>query len=558
MSVMPWLVLVAFLVFSWRRLLVYLHIFQQEEYDGRRFLPWLLRNGVIDRRLSAALIVIGLAALVSPLGEGAAGWVWPGLMVVAFFATAALEKNPRLEGKKKLAMTLRARRILYGAMGLAGLIGLGTALLPLLLGSGSGALPLWAWVLLWIVPVQLVPLTLVLGNLSLSPFEKRVQNRFWQEAHGKLTRLAPKVVAVTGSYGKTSVKHILGHILETRAQVLITPGSINTPMGITRIIRERLQPHHQFFVVEMGAYGPGSIARLCRLAAPDFGIITAIGKAHYERFKSLETVAKTKFELAEAAVARGGKVVVNLDAFETEAAKTLADQLSPHIIPCGQAVASGPEAPGLQIVSVTQSAEGVRTDVVWQGRSYSLLAPLYGAHHGANMALAFVAACMLGLEPEEVVLALKSTPQISHRLEVKRQANGSILIDDAYNSNPIGFATGLRLLDVLCPAAAEGGPRPGRRILVTPGMVELGEAHDREHEAIGHLAGQHVDILLPIRPDRIEALTRAYQAAHPDGLIVPCDSFDQASAWMGDNIGSGDVVLLENDLPDLYERRIRL
>src|SRR5206468_12245453 len=135
-------------------------------------------------------------------------------------------------------------------------------------------------------------------------------------AHSKLQRLNPVVIGVTGSYGKTSVKHILGHVLETAGPTLITPGSVNTAMGIARVIRERLQPHHRYLVVEMGAYGIGSIRRLCALTPPRLGIISAIGKAHYERFKSLDAVAQAKFELAEAAAGNGGSVVAAADVVE--------------------------------------------------------------------------------------------------------------------------------------------------------------------------------------------------------------------------------------------------
>src|SRR6202050_4878731 len=121
------------------------------------------------------------------------------------------------------------------------------------------------------------------------------------------------VIAVTGSYGKTSVKHILGHVLETAAPTLITPGSVNTAMGIARVVRERLQPHHRYFVVEMGAYGPGSIRRLCALTPPKMGLVTAIGMAHYERFKTLETVAAAKFELAEAVAEQGRTLLAGAD-----------------------------------------------------------------------------------------------------------------------------------------------------------------------------------------------------------------------------------------------------
>jgi UDP-N-acetylmuramoyl-tripeptide--D-alanyl-D-alanine ligase len=150
-----------------------------------------------------------------------------------------------------------------------------------------------------------------------------------------------------------------------------------------------------------------------------------------------------------------------------------------------------------------------------------------------------------------VLFALRSTPQIKHRLEVKRDAAGAITIDDAYNSNPIGFASGLDALDAL------HAPN-GRRILVTPGMVELGAAHDEEHRKIGTLAGARVDVLLPVVPQRIEALIAAYKAANPAGLIVPCDNLAAAQAWLSANLRPGDIVLLENDLPDLYEAKLSL
>jgi UDP-N-acetylmuramoyl-tripeptide--D-alanyl-D-alanine ligase len=134
---------------------------------------------------------------------------------------------------------------------------------------------------------------------------------------------------------------------------------------------------------------------------------------------------------------------------------------------------------------------------------------------------------------------------------VKRQQDGSILIDDAYNSNPVGFANGLAILDLLRSGE-------GRRILVTPGMVELGAAHDEEHEKIGTLAGQHVDILLPIVPERIQGLVDRYGAANPAGTVLPCRNFGEASRWMSENLRAGDAVLIENDLPDLYERKLSL
>jgi UDP-N-acetylmuramoyl-tripeptide--D-alanyl-D-alanine ligase len=317
-------------------------------------------------------------------------------------------------------------------------------------------------------------------------------------------------------------------------------------MGISRVLRERLESRHRFFVCEMGAYGPGSIARLCRLAPPSIAVITAVGYAHYERFKSLDVVAETKLELAHAAVADGGKVIV---AEQTLAFAPVRDFCRRHATQV-TIVGTGADAE-LRVLGIRQTAAGVETTLEWHGQSYAISAPVYGEHHGMNVALAFATAAIMGVPPENIVLSLRTTPQIKHRLEVKRESNGSVLIDDAYNSNPVGFANGLGVLDIL----RSGN---GRRILVTPGMVELGAAHDSEHRTIGTRAGSHVDVLLPVLPERIGTMIAAYREANPAGIVIPCASFAEAQAWLTQNLQAGDIVLLENDLPDLYEAKLSL
>jgi UDP-N-acetylmuramoyl-tripeptide--D-alanyl-D-alanine ligase len=523
------LVLAAFAFFTTKRLKTYLHIFQQEEYDGARFLHWLAYNVVVDVRASAAIIVLSAFTVVYPV---------PALLLAFFIGlilvvVARREVDPRVKAKKRLAMTQRATRIYRVAFTLDIVLGL--------IGAAFGVAPVWVVVL-----VQLVPLALVAAVKILQPGEDRIQKRFWNEAHDKLKRLAPVIVGVTGSYGKTSTKHILGHLLESAGSALITPGSVNTPMGIARIVREQLEPYHRHFVVEMGAYGPGSIERLCRLAPPDIAVVTAVGAAHYERFKSLDTVAKTKFELPTAAVARGGKAIINDAVLAFKDARDFTDAHRASMVLVGNG--EGSEA---KIHAVTQGKDGLSVSLSYFGKDYTLAAPLYGLHHGGNMAIAFVTALAMGIDAEIAEIAMRSTPQIKHRLEVKRQADGTTIVDDAYNSNPAGFASALEILPLLVG-------EDGRRILVTPGMVELGAAHAEEHRKIGTKAGETVDILLAVAPDRIRDFVSAYKAAKPDGEVVECSGFAAAQAWMGANLRAGDVVLLENDLPDLYERQLRL
>jgi UDP-N-acetylmuramoyl-tripeptide--D-alanyl-D-alanine ligase len=530
------LALVGFALFALRRLMTYLHRFQQEEYDNRRFVLWLARDRAWDQRVSLALAVVGVMQLLAT-HRGLPDWAFGALAGAVCVAIAAFEADPRKSAKKKLAMTARATRIYGVALALLAIIGIATAV-----ATGPLGWSLW----LWIVPVQLAPLALVGGNRLLAPAEARTQQRYWDEAQEVLRRVDPMVIAITGSFGKTSVKHILGHVLETAAPTLITPGSVNTAMGIARVIRERLQPHHRYFVVEMGAYGPGSIRRLCALTPPKMGLVTAIGLAHYERFKSLETVAEAKFELAEATAGNGGKVIAAAEVLGFAAPRRFAEAHPDTLFTVGA-------EPGSAIVidELRQDIDGIAVAVTWQGRRYELRAPLFGLQQGKNLALAFTAACTLGIAPEDVVASLHSMPQIAHRLEVKREANGATLIDDAYNANPVGFAAALEVLDVL--------RRPGgRRILVTPGMVELGAAHDAEHRRIGRLAASHVDVLVAVARHRVAPLAQSFAEAAPQAEIVSCAGFAEAQAWMARNVATSDVVLLENDLPDLLEQKLRL
>lgn len=524
----------AAMAFAWFRLRRYLHIFQQEEYDGTRFLNWLFTAQAFDKRLSAALVLIAVLAWIG-------GNAWPatalGLFAIAFVGMAFREPDPEKAAKKKLVMTNRAKRILYAAIGLSALL-----LLGLLLAGGSGLMAPRSMLVAFIAFVQLLPFLLVAGNILLTPVEKNIQQGFRTAAENRLRTVAPATVGITGSFGKTSVKHILGHILQMTTNTLYTPGSVNTVMGISRIINERLQDNCRYFLVEMGAYGIGSIRRLCEFTPPDHGILTSIGAAHYERFKDLDTVARAKFELAEAVRNRNGRMIVHESALEQPYARAFVDNDRDRFVIVGESDKSD-----LRVQGIRQDTDGLHVTVARAGETFELFAPLYGLHHGHNMALAFAFATEMGQKPERVVQAMRSTPQIAHRLERKKHGSGAIYLDDAYNSNPQGFANALDLLDSL--------KNPdGRRILVTPGMAELGAKHDEAHSEIGRLAAAKTDVTIVIKPERIPSLLDAFRSAGTSAELIEFEQFSEAQAWLNAELGPRDVVLIENDLPDLYER----
>jgi UDP-N-acetylmuramoyl-tripeptide--D-alanyl-D-alanine ligase len=441
--VAQWLGFAAFLFFATKRLPRYLHIFQQEEYDGRRFMQWLVRTRAFDRQVSLALLVAGVIVLF--MREPNGGWFAGAMSTAAFLAFALREPDPRLEAKKKLVMTDRAKRIFTVTLALC----LVPGIIALRGGTPFG----------WIIVTQALPVLLALANLLLSPFESAVQRRIMDEARARLREIDPAVIGITGSFGKTSVKHILGHVLEMNAPTLYTPGSVNTLMGVSRIIRESLMPDCKFFLVEMGAYGEGSIKKLCGLTPPAFGIITALGEAHYERFKTLDTVARAKFELAEEVLKQQqGRIVLHESVLDQPYARDFVQRHPGRFIICGAGASAD-----VRIEGIEQTTSGLSVRIRDKGTELTLFAPLFGLHHAGNIVLAYAAAVALGVPSDRAAAALRSAPQIRHRLEVKPQVDGTVQIDDAFNSNPQGFVSAI---DFMARLAKEKGERAN---LVTPG-----------------------------------------------------------------------------------------
>ncbi|MDR2760584.1 MAG: UDP-N-acetylmuramoyl-tripeptide--D-alanyl-D-alanine ligase [Rickettsiales bacterium] len=505
-------------IFSFFRLNLLALFYQQKEYSNRWFLKFIFRKmRLADKKLTAILLVTGYFSAKMP------ALIW--LMPLEFLIFGALEMRALNGAKKKLAMTQRMKRILGVSFILSAIVAvfLSEKLSPI----GCA-----------VVTIQLLPFLLMLGNQILAVNEKRIQQKFLGEAKEKLKKLNPIVIGITGSFGKTSTKHILAHILSGNLPIYFTPGSVNTEMGITRVIREKLTPEHRYFVVEMGAYFKGSINRLCKFVNPQHGIITAIGQAHYEYFGSQEAVAEGKFELGEWVTKNGGILIVS------------GDQIAPEYIPPHMPLVKVGQNSPICASNIKMTKDGITFDFHRNGETFGVSAPIFGNHQANNIALAMEMALRLGMPINTILLTLKTLPQISHRLEVFRRENGITIIDDAYNSNRQGFKSGLELLQTLAS---------NRRILVTPGMIELGKVHDETHYDVGRVAGLKADIAVVVIPERIPSFIRGFRETAPaSGQIVEMKSFKMAQRWLDENLRPGDAVLLENDLMDVYETRLQL
>ena len=283
------------------------------------------------------------------------------------------------------------------------------------------------------------------------------------------------------------------------------------------------------------------------MTPPRLGVLTAVGEAHYERFRSLETVARAKMELAEAVWAAGGPLVAVIDGIADPA---LRERLLARRSP-GRVIRVGThEDCEWRLLARQEDEDGLVVDLrTPAGETMRWRVPLHGRHQAWNLLAAAAAAHELGMPPAAIAGALSSLRPVAHRLAVTRSAAGLTVIDDAYNSNPDGFRSALDLLDRL------GRAQGGRRILLTPGMVELGARHEEAHRALGRHAAGRVDVVLLVRPERFPGFEDGLRAEAGDRppQIHHFARQAEAEAWLKAHARPGDVVLIENNLPDLHE-----
>jgi UDP-N-acetylmuramoyl-tripeptide--D-alanyl-D-alanine ligase len=309
-------------------------------------------------------------------------------------------------------------------------------------------------------------------------------------------------------------------------------------MGVTRHIREDLVAGHRYMVVEMGAYGVGSIRALCDLTPPAAGIITAVGDAHLERFGSTENIVRAKSELAQA-VRAGGLLVVNADSPNALRIAEASTHLDVRLY--GQQYAG---KLATRVDAVQFSRRGTTFVLRTAERAYDCSTPLLGRPIIGNLAGAFTLATALGVDPDVAVASFRTLAPVSNRLELAEDA-GVTWIRDAYNSNQYGFRAALEVAAAL-PA--------GRRILVTPGVIELGTEQQSVNRTLSREAAGVCDMTLVVSDTNRVAFEEGHSEAGRRERLVTVPNRAEAFRWLHDHLQEGDVVILENDLPDLYER----
>lgn len=495
----------------------WLRVAQREHYlpgSATRF----ARRWWVVRWANAALAALGVAGVL-------AAWWLPTAAVLAAAAVAAGPVGLGVRGRTApLAWTRRLRT----------LAATWAALVAVVVAVGavtSAPAPVAALAALG------APVLVDVASFLTQPVERALAERYVDRAAERLRTVAPTVVAITGSYGKTSTKRHVADLVQGTRAVVASPASFNNRAGLARAVNEHLSDDAEVFVAEMGTYGPGEIAALCAWCPPDVSVITAIGPVHLERFGSEDRILEAKSEIT----ATASVVVLAVDDPRLAA---LADRLAA----AGRRVVRAGTRPGADVVVQPRpgSPDGC-VDVVLDGRLAWEALSLPAGVQPSNVACAVAVARALDVPLDDLGTRLPALAAADHRLQSAVAPGGFVILDDTYNSNPAGARAALGALARV--ELAPGAPGERRKVVVTPGMVELGSRqHEENRRFAASVAEVATDLVVVGRTNRRALL----EGADGGVRVTVVETRAEAVGWVRSTLGPGDAVLYENDLPDHY------
>lgn len=512
----------------------FMHMFQLNSYSAKEQYEWRKKNtqDVFRRQVwalifcaYAAILVICAAISSAPpllmmcahLPETGAFLLTAGTLSVVF-----AKKKPV---KKKLVFTPRVIRmcvtmtIIYGAVCACSFVFLYNTLLYFAVAA--------------LLPAFCVYMP-CLANLINKPIEKAINNRYINDAKRIISELPnTTVIGITGSYGKTSTKFYLERLLSAKYNVLMTPGSFNTTMGVVKVIRGSLNATHEIFLCEMGAKSVGEIKEICDIVHPKHSIITSIGEQHLETFGSVDNIIKTKFEIADAVT--DGTVFLNYDNEFIRNHGTDKNRITYGI--------NGGDW-DYTADNITVTGKGTTFTVHHGGEEKQFATKLLGEHNVQNILGAIAVSHELGISLDELVYPVKRLEAVPHRMQILDKGSGVTIIDDAFNSNPAGARAALKTLSMF----------DALRIVATPGMIELGEREYQLNKELGEYAAGCCDIAILVGerqapPIKEGLLAKGFTENH---IIVAHDLNEAMKAAYSIQAGRNRVILLENDLPDNF------
>ena len=515
---------------------ILLHYFQLESYQFPGYFRTVRRNllkailpGICMMILLIAVLIISNASMQSAAVKTI--WVSAAALVMTAGGLFAGKLFSEKNAKKKFVYTPRVKR----------LYAVSFVLLTIILILAAGAVSSkdlhgrLAQAFILVFPA-LLPLWVALCGLTAWPIEKLISEMYFRDAQAILRKHPDLIrIGITGSWGKTSVKFILGTILEEKYHTLVTPASYNTPMGVTKVIRTKLEPGHRIFIAEMGARHVGDIKEMCRLVHPQIGVITSVGPQHLDTFKTVERVAATKYELIQALPDDGTAFFADDGGICREL--YIQTKKEKHL------TGLDPDQDEIWAEDISYSPEGCTFRLCRKDETIICHTNLLGELNILNILLCASVAIRLGMTMEQIARGISRIKPVEHRLQLIRHPGGLNVIDDAFNSNIRGAKQAFSVLKQF----------PKKRIVVTPGMVELGEQEYEMNRQFGAAMADCCDTAILIGKKRSSAIAEGIQAKGiPENNIHTVSSLADATELLKTIAHEGDTVLFENDLPDNY------
>ena len=505
------------------------HMLQMNRYQLPGYRQWRARNR--DRILKENVLLSFVAAVTSlylPVllslfinGEAVRRVVASWLAILLFTGVTGwiAWRDYTLPAKKPFVFTHRVRRF--------------TAVLAVLCLMGASLLRL-----LNIPPYFLfaaMPFIVDLTAMIINPYENRLNAGFFKSAKLKLRKRKDLItIGITGSFGKTNVKFILRDMLSRKYNVLATPASFNTAMGISRVVNDDLTDAHQVFIAEMGATHVGDIKHLVELVRPKYGILTSVGSRHLDTFGSLENIASTKYELIQGLPREGGLAVFGSgdDYIDRLYAMCRKDKCRVSLDPEAEAF--------MKAEQIAYSDKGTTFVMTCQdGGRVACRTPLLGSFNVKNILLAAALAHKLGLELDVIADAISTLKPIDHRLAL--ECDELNIIDDTLNEDPDGAFEALHVIAQM----------PGRRIVVTPGLCGLGARESEVNYALGTVMADCADTVILVGDHNAQRGIRRglIQSGFSRTSLHAVEDMEDASDLLDEISETGDTALFESSVP---------
>lgn len=503
------------------------HMLQLESYKNERYRGWMKKNKnqIFKKRELLLFLPIFLLFINKTVA----------LFIGILIAILIYLSRDIYEEKKPLVITKRIKRMFITASMIFFIFAI---LANIFLSNIDTSSPLFTIIvvvnlcIMNLITIFSMDMVLLVNNIN-KPIENHINKKFYNQAKKKLEEMTNmQVIGITGSYGKTSTKYILSTILEQKYNVLMTPESFNTTLGVVKTINEKLNSMHQIFICEMGAKNIGDIKEICDLVNPEYGVLTAIGPQHLETFKTIENVRRTKMELVEAT---HKKAFVN---YEDENIKQT--KIEKENVKYGMSEDCDIYAYDIHITE-SGSIFSVHTK---EGEITNIKTKLLGEHNIVNIVSAIAVAKELNLSNEQIKAGIRFLKPVPHRLELIKKANGLTIIDDAYNSNIQGAKKALETLKLF---------KGKNRILVTPGIVDLGEYSEKYNYELGKKAASCADYIILVGEKQAKPIYEGIVSEKyaKDNIFIAKNLQEAIKKWSEFSV-KDSVILLENDLPDNY------